>query len=92
MSVMFFGRPFANTRPFDKLFKGKTNGQYAHHVFRQFAAEYYGDARMSAQLYAAYLMNVIKLWLWARQLSTRHNAGCFVRSLTSYATTHSSSV
>ena len=55
MSVMFFGRPFATTRPFDKLFKGKNKEQYAHHVFRQFSAEYYGDARMSAQLYAAYL-------------------------------------
>jgi hypothetical protein len=52
--VMFFGMPFSSNRPMDYLFL-KKNQQYAHHIFRHFSAQYYGDAKQSALLYAAYL-------------------------------------
>ena len=60
--VMFFGRPFDGVRPFDDLFKNKKDVEYAHHVFRQFASEYKGDARASAQLYAAYQKRLRQTW------------------------------
>jgi hypothetical protein len=33
----------------------KKNQQYAHHIFRHFADQYYGDAKQSALLYASYM-------------------------------------
>lgn len=52
--IMFFGSPFATTRPFDEFFRRKRDIQYLHHVFQGMADEFWGDANASAQLYAAY--------------------------------------
>ncbi len=51
---MFFGKCFDQTRPWEPVFHFKTDPEYAHHVFRQFAPEYFGDSRASAKLFAAY--------------------------------------
>jgi len=52
--LMFFGRRFEGFRRFDDLFRKKSDMEYAHHVFRQLAVEYWGDSRSSSLLYAAY--------------------------------------
>ena len=52
--VMFFGRCFDQLRPWGPVFCFKTDPKYAHHVFRIFASEYFGDYRALAQLFAVY--------------------------------------
>jgi hypothetical protein len=39
----------------DYLFANKNNDNYAHHVFRHFSAQYYGDSKQSTILYASFL-------------------------------------
>ena len=51
---MFFGKCFDQSRPWSPVFHFKSDPEYAHHVFRQFASEYFGDSRVSSQLFAAY--------------------------------------
>ena len=51
--IMLFGFPFAQGRLFAKLFR-KMKPQHAHHIFCQFASEYYGDSRASSMLYIEY--------------------------------------
>ena len=53
-SLMFFGKPFQNFRSFDELFRLRSDVEWSHHIFRQFAAEYKGDARASSLLFAIY--------------------------------------
>jgi hypothetical protein len=53
--LMFFGRPLPSNRPMDYLFANKNNDNYAHHVFRHFSSQYYGDSKQSAILYSSYL-------------------------------------
>ena len=50
---MLFGFPFAQDRLFAKLFR-KMKPQHAHHIFCQFASEYYSDSRASSMLYIKY--------------------------------------
>jgi len=52
--VMFFGKQFDQTRPWGPVFRFKNDPEYAHHVFRSFASEYFGDLRASSQLFAVY--------------------------------------
>jgi hypothetical protein len=52
-TVMLFGAPFSQGRSFPELFR-KKKAQHAHHIFRQFASEYYGDSRACAMLCIAY--------------------------------------
>jgi hypothetical protein len=52
--VMFFGKCFDQSRPWGPVFRFKSDPEYAHHVFRQFASEYFGDSRVSSQLFTAY--------------------------------------
>lgn len=52
--IMFFGKSFDQSRPWGPVFRFKSDPEYAHHVFRQFASEYFGDSRVSSQLFAAY--------------------------------------
>jgi hypothetical protein len=52
--IMFFGKSFDQSRPWGPVFCFKSDPEYAHHVFHQFASEYFGDSRVSSQLFAAY--------------------------------------
>ena len=52
-SVMLFGFPFEQPRSFAKLFR-KMKVQHAHHIFRQFASEYFGDSRACSMLFIEY--------------------------------------
>ena len=52
--VMFFGKCFDQSRPWGPVFCFMSDPEYARHVFRQFASEYFGDSRVSSQLFAAY--------------------------------------
>ncbi len=52
-TIMVFGYPFAQNRSFTPLF-WKMKLQHAHHIFRQFASEYYGDSRACSMLYIEY--------------------------------------
>ena len=52
--LMFFGKSFDLSRPWGPVFCFKSDPEYAHHVFRQFASEYFGDSRVSSQLFASY--------------------------------------
>ncbi len=51
--IMLFGFPFAQGRSFAKLFR-KMKPQHAHHIFCQFASEYFGDSRDCSMLYIEY--------------------------------------
>ena len=51
---MFFGKSFDLSCPWGPVFCFKSDPEYAHHVFRQFASEYFGDSRVSSQLFASY--------------------------------------
>ena len=51
--VMFFGKQFGQMRPWGPVFWLK-NDPDAHHVFRSFVSEYFGDSRASPQLFAVY--------------------------------------
>jgi hypothetical protein len=51
---MFFGRCIDRLRSWGPVFWFKTNPEYAHHVFHQFASEYFDDLQASAQLFMAY--------------------------------------
>ena len=42
--IMLFGFPFAQGPSFAKLFR-KMKPKHAHHIFCQFASEYFGDSR-----------------------------------------------
>ena len=52
-TVMLFGAPFSQGCSFPELFR-KKKAQHAHHIFCQFASEYYGDSRACAMLCIAY--------------------------------------
>jgi hypothetical protein len=52
--LMFFGRKFEGGRPYDKIFRFKSNPEYAHHVFRQLSNKLRGDSTAVSQLYGAY--------------------------------------
>ncbi len=52
--IMFFGKSFDQSRPWGLVFCFKSDPKYAHHVFRQFASEYFGDSQVSSQLFATY--------------------------------------
>ena len=55
LDVIFFGRKFEGGRPYSKeLFCFKSDPKYAHHVFRQFAHELWGDSLAVSQLWGAY--------------------------------------
>ena len=75
--IMFFGPPLLGLRSFEEIFRFKRNIQYAHHIFRQFAAEYKGDSRMSAILYAAYQKRLRLIWEMKYNASLASNAGLF---------------
>jgi hypothetical protein len=49
--IMFFGKSFNQSRPWGPVFCFKSDPEYAHHVFRQFASKYFGDSRVSLQLF-----------------------------------------
>ena len=51
--IMLFGFPFAQGRSFAKIFQ-KMKPQHAHHIFCQFASEYYGNLRACSMLYIEY--------------------------------------
>ena len=51
--IMLFGFPFEQGRSFAKLF-WKMKVQHAHHIFRQFASEYFGDSWASSMLFIKY--------------------------------------
>lgn len=53
-SIMLFGVPFGSFRSFEEVFRFKSDIECAHHIFRQFAREFHGDARSLALLYAMY--------------------------------------
>ena len=42
--LMFFGKSFDQSRPWGPVFRFKLDPKYAHHVFFQFALEYFGDS------------------------------------------------
>ena len=52
-TVMIFGAPFSQARSFPELFR-KKKAQDAHHIFCQFASEYYGDSWACAMLCIAF--------------------------------------
>ncbi len=52
--IMFFGKQFDQSFLFGPVFRFKTDPEYAHHVFRQFASENFGDSCASSQLFAPY--------------------------------------
>jgi hypothetical protein len=51
--IMLFSFPFAQGRSFAKLFR-KMKPQHAHHIFCQFASEYFGDSRACSMLFIEY--------------------------------------
>jgi hypothetical protein len=51
--IMLFGFPFEQGRSFAKIFQ-KMKAQHAHHIFCQFALEYFGDSRASSMLFIEY--------------------------------------
>ena len=52
-TIMLFGAPFSQGRFFPELFR-KKKAQHAHHIFCQFALEYYSDSRVCTMLCIAY--------------------------------------
>ncbi len=52
-SIMLFGLPFMQGWSFATLF-WKMKPQHAHHIFRQFASEYFGNSRACLMLYIEY--------------------------------------
>ena len=52
-SIMLFGLPLLQGWPFAALFWKKKH-QHAHHIFRQFSSEYFGDSRACSMLYIEY--------------------------------------
>ena len=75
--IMFFGRRLYATRSFDKYFRFKSNVHHLHHDFRQFAAEYKGDSRVSALLYAAYQKRLRLIYEHRLNCASATNAGLF---------------
>ncbi len=51
---MFFGKAFDQSCPWGPVFRFKTDPEYAHYVFHQFAFKYFGDLRALLQLFVAY--------------------------------------
>jgi hypothetical protein len=51
--IMLFDFPFEQGLSFAKLFQ-KMKAQHAHHIFCQFALEYFGDSRASSMLFIKY--------------------------------------
>ena len=81
LDMMFFGQPFSSQRGFDQMFKDKKTIQYVFHAFKSVAAEYWGDANASAQLYASYLKRkseLLEKWL---DDSTKTNTSKLLKSL-----------
>jgi len=66
---MFFGKCFDQLHQWGPVFRFKTDPEYAHHVFRSFASEYFGDAHASAQLFATYKDCMCSIY-WARCVNT----------------------
>ena len=52
-TVMLFGYPFLQGHLFAELFR-KMQVQHAHHIFHQFASEYYGDSRACSMRFIEY--------------------------------------
>ena len=52
--LMFFGKSIDQSRPWGPVFRFKLDPEYAHHVFWQFASEYFGDSQVSSHLFASY--------------------------------------
>ncbi len=52
--VMIFGKLFDQSRPWGPVFRFKNNPEYTHHVFQQFASEYFGDLHALSQLFVAH--------------------------------------
>jgi len=50
---MLFGFPFEHGQSFAKIFQ-KMKAQHAHHIFCQFASEYFGDSGASPMLFFEY--------------------------------------
>jgi hypothetical protein len=73
--VMCFGKCFDQSRPWSPVFLFKSDPEYAHHVFRQFASEYFGDSWVSLQLFAAYkeCLNQFYRTQYAASISTPTN-------------------
>ncbi|KAL3771989.1 hypothetical protein ACHAW5_004671 [Stephanodiscus triporus] len=74
-TVMFFGKCFDQLRTWGPVFRFKTDPEYAHHVFRCFALEYFGDARTSAQLFAAYKEYMSNIYIQSRMDQNRQVKG-----------------
>jgi hypothetical protein len=51
--IMLFGFPFEQGRSLAKICQ-KMKAQHAHHIFCQFASEYFGDSRASSMLFIEY--------------------------------------
>ena len=76
-NIMFFGKRLFNTRSFDKYFRYRSDVPYLHHGFRQFAAEFKGDSRASALLYAAYQKRLRLICDQRLNCALAANAGLF---------------
>ncbi len=57
MDFLFFGAPLMENVDYNKIFRKKADANYAHHIFKQFAYECWGDGQASATLLNAYLSN-----------------------------------
>ena len=44
--LMFFGKSLDQSRSLRLVFRFKSDSEYAHHVFRQFASEYFGNSQV----------------------------------------------
>jgi hypothetical protein len=69
-TIMFFAKSFDQLRPWGPVFHFKMDPEYAHHVFCQFALEYFGNSRASSQLFATYkecLYSVYHAWCIAAE-------------------------
>ena len=56
--VIFYGRPFATSRRFDKCFKFKNREEYVFHMFKNIAIEFHGDSAALSLLYPSYLKQI----------------------------------
>ena len=86
-TIMFFGKPFDQSRPWTPVCRFKNNQKYALHIFHQIASEYFGNLRTSLQLFAVYkecLCSVYRVRCVAIKKcphSTMTKQGCFKPSL-----------
>jgi hypothetical protein len=70
---MFFGKSFDQSRPWGPIFRFKSDPEYAHQVFWQFALEYFGNSRVSSQLFASYKECLCNYYR-SRQINTEHSS------------------